>query len=292
MSFKNQELFTTPHYQVKKYGTDNGSKVGNVHSDLEESQLEENYAQFLTFRSAIEQAGFLVDGLVSFEQDKVGSRAIFYRIEALKDFFMDVAELKKGEYLHGNMPDMFLFQAHLQKPVIFGFSPSKFIKSFPESFSGFDVYASKAFNVSCYKNDAVSYNVASGYLTAFMDRLGVELKKNNIEDSMSNRLKFWAAFTFVVGGHGLTSKSNQTLEPELITYILDLVKNDLPLYHIFLFLSKSTNPQYSTVKRIAFSAEDTVNFVDVPRSYLHYIVSDGPLKAQWAMWKRFSSTKS
>lgn len=283
MSTSTEKFFTTPDYKVKLFSS--FSEFSQYQKDpskvkFREDELQETYEKFTAFKALLNETGYLPEDLVTFTQHKPGTRSIMYRLPAFVDLFVDLTNMNPQKYIPGNMPDLHMFQAHLQRSAIFGMATSSFIRLFPEVFEGFADEAKTKFGVSVFKNDAIDYSVAGDYFLTLMDRLGEVLKRENIEDTQANRIKLWATTSFVWGGNSVTGRNtlNTAAAQTAFEYLFGMMRLGLPLYHMFLFLSSSVNSEFNNTKKMTFPLDELQGFVDVPRTYLTHLVLDPDAK--------------
>lgn len=305
MTMVAEKTFTTPDYTVKSFSNTVplSSKNKTQRVEFTEEDLAATYEKFLAFRSKLASAGYIVDSLVAFKQEKPGARAIMFRFPAFSDLFVDVTNINPSRYVANNMPDLHLFQAHLQKPEVFGLTVSKFIRFFPEWFDGFAEESKSVYGVEVYKNVPISYEVASDYIVAFMTRIGRVLEAFDIGNTPENQLKFWAVATYMMRNHSLTYASNlfsrfygkedkdadveNTEYQVVVDYAFQLLKSELPLYHILLLISEFANPEFEKEKRMAFDIATALDFGGVPRTYLMKMLLEPDVKQKLRHWRYF-----
>lgn len=274
---KAKSYFVTPDYSVQVTETS-----GDSRTDYTTEQLQATHEQFLIFRSGLHDRGLLPEDTnesreVSFVQDKLGARTMFFRIKPFAEFIADSYGIDLSDYNHASRPDLHLLQAHLQKPAIYSLPLARISHMYPQDFPQ-PQPGTFTVNVDGKKEDiamgaeGVYPKQALAVIDILLAGVSSKLARENMKPSPERVLRFWALSRFVELGYSVMSRNSNVKNPALEALLLDLIRVDAPLYTAFLAISKAANPDYGTTKEFTYSSKSVAELGDIPKTFLRYML--------------------
>lgn len=274
---KNKLHFVTADYTVQVTDTNSSNR-----SDFTHEQLSETHEQFLSFRRGLYARGLLPEGEnesneVTFAQDKIGSRTMFFRIEPFAEFVADSYGIALEDYNHASRPDMHLFQAHLQKPTVYGLPLTRISHMYPKQLSQtepskFTINIDGKMEEVSMNADGLDYRKTLAVLDVFIAGVSSTLARENIEPSPERILRFWALLRFVEMGYSVAARNTNVKNRALDALVFDLVRLDAPLYTSFLAISQAANPDYRETKEFTYSSKSISELGEIPKTFLRYMI--------------------
>jgi len=265
--------YVTPDYSVSIRDV---TKAETTVFTIEE--LEASHGKFVEFRDGLRTRGFLPADSnenedLSFTQDKPGNRSICLRVVPFYEFQMALFESHQDVWNFSSLPDMYFFQAHLQRAKVHGFPILKMQQLHNLHVTNLEDKINPNKKELNLHQMGITYDECLQLMDSLAEILGGILKKNGIEPTIERIIRFWALTRFAELGHSVVPSSKGPVNNKALTQmILGLVESDVRLYTAIAGISRQANPTYAESHEFAFTVEGLKELSDVPKEYLKYLL--------------------
>lgn len=268
--------FRTPEYEVPRTSTRKTQK-NKIYTDEE---LMENYERFVKFRDAVREIGFLpedANGTSEFSLDPKrnpkATRTASFIIDAFVRLENEEAEERRERNVRGGFSPVFtrtpivLFDVHLQTPSLHGFTPSG-SRVEARAFAEFFARRGVAFdNKTSVQN--LKYSDGLKVLKIIKSQVAAEFAERDISVNADSLVRYMALQRFCEKGFAVRNTRDNT---EMLDFIFELVRLDVPLYASMLALSERANPNFKKTNTLAYDAESLEMVKDIPETYVRHIL--------------------